>query len=74
MIPGLAGQENAELEDPLTVARALDWFEASLDFADALHLAASRYTAGFVSFDQRLIKRAARLKAVDSVKVRSPTG
>lgn len=69
---GLAGLENAELEDPLTVARALDWFEAGLDFADALHLAAGRHTAGFVSFDQRLIKCAARLKAVDSVEIRTP--
>ncbi len=69
---GLAGLKNVELEDPLTVARALDWFEAGLDFADALHLAASRHTGGFISFDQRLIKRAARLEAVDSVEIRTP--
>lgn len=70
---GVVGLENVELEDPLTVARALDGFEAGLDFADALHLAASRHTEGFVSFDQRLIKRTARLKDADSIKVRTPT-
>lgn len=69
---GILGLNNIEVESPLTVARALDWFEAGLDFADALHLAAGRHTDGFVSFDQRLIKRAARLEATESIPVRPP--
>jgi predicted nucleic-acid-binding protein len=42
-------------------AQALAWFEAGLDFADALHLALSEEAETFVSFDARLVKRARRI-------------
>ena len=34
-----AGLDHVRLEDGLAVARALDWADAGLDIADALHLA-----------------------------------
>jgi predicted nucleic-acid-binding protein len=43
------------------IAQALAWFEAGLDFADALHLALSEEAETFVSFDARLVKRARRI-------------
>ncbi|HKY19830.1 MAG TPA: type II toxin-antitoxin system VapC family toxin [Vicinamibacterales bacterium] len=46
-------------EDKPTVLEALAAFAAGMDFADALHLAASREAdEGFASFDARLVKRA----------------
>lgn len=57
----LAGLANVNLEDPLGVAQALLWFEAGMDFADALHLASCPPASSFGSFDARLLKRAARL-------------
>ena len=38
------------LDHPTIAARTLDGFEAGLDFADALHLAASHAAAEFVTF------------------------
>jgi len=32
---------NVSVEDPQTVFQAVSWYEAGLDFADALHLASS---------------------------------
>lgn len=52
------------------VARALDWLEAGLDFADALHLAASAEGDTFVTFDQGLLRRTARLGV--TIPVRAP--
>lgn len=45
------------------VAQALAWFEAGLDFADALHLALSEEAEEFVTFDARFAKRARRITA-----------
>jgi predicted nucleic-acid-binding protein len=67
---GLATLPRAEVEDADRVARALDWFEAGLDFADAMHLAAADDDGTFVTFDQGLIRRAARLSL--AVPVREP--
>ena len=50
-----------EVEDADRVARAVDGFEARLDFADALHLAAAGDGEIFVTFDQRLSRDAGRL-------------
>lgn len=59
-----------EVENADRVATALDWFEAGFDFADAMHLAAAGNAETFVSFDQGLIRRAARLGL--AVPVREP--
>ena len=45
------------------VALALAWFEAGLDFADALHLALGDEAEEFVTFDSRFAKRARRITA-----------
>jgi predicted nucleic-acid-binding protein len=60
----------AEVEDADRVDLALDWFEAGLDFADAMHLAAAVEGEAFVTFDQGLIRRAERLSL--PVTVRAP--
>lgn len=54
-----AGLPGVTLEDPGLAARALDWAEQGLDFADALHLGASQGCTAFLSFDRRLAKAAA---------------
>jgi predicted nucleic-acid-binding protein len=67
----LAGIEHISIEDRIAVLTALDAYDQGLDFADALHLARSVRTAGFVTFDQRLAKRALGLGAGTSVQLLS---
>lgn len=57
----LLGTPGVVAEEPQQVALALDWFGEGLDFADALHLAGSPNVERFVTFDRRLIRRAAAL-------------
>ena len=54
----VCGLPNVEIETPLVVTRALQWCEAGMDFADALHLASSRSGAKFATFDVQLKKSA----------------
>jgi predicted nucleic-acid-binding protein len=54
--------ENCVLGDETAVLSALTWFETGLDFADALHLAATPAGTRFASFDTRLRKRAVRIQ------------
>ena len=63
---GLAG---VATEAPAAAAKALEWAAAGLDFADALHLAATRHCEAFVSFDRRL---AAAAGGVAEIAVRIP--
>ena len=59
----LLGLANVALDNAQAVAQALDWFEAGLDFADALHLASAAAAEAFVTFDARLAaSRPARSK------------
>jgi predicted nucleic acid-binding protein len=44
-------------------ARALNWLERGMDFADALHLTKADDCEAFVSFDRRLAAAADRLGA-----------
>jgi predicted nucleic acid-binding protein len=53
------GLPNVSLRDAGLVAQVIDWHEAGLDFADAMHLATSG-DATFRTFDGDFIKRAAR--------------
>jgi predicted nucleic-acid-binding protein len=64
---GLAGLPGMTVEDPLPLASALDWLEAGMDFADALHLARASQCSAFVTFDQKLAKRAKGLTAITVV-------
>jgi len=68
-IAAFAGLPRVRLEDPVVVARALDWVRSGMDFADALHLAKAEGCEAFVSFDQRF---AAMANALSEVKVRPP--
>lgn len=54
----LSGLANVEIEQPLEVTQALQWCEKGMDFADALHLAASKNSRKFVTFDEQLKKSA----------------
>lgn len=54
----LCSLENVQVEDREIVLSALDAYQQGLDFADALHLARSGHCSAFVTFDQRLQKRA----------------
>ncbi len=54
----LSGLPNVELEQPLVVAQALQWCEAGMDFADALHLASSHPASKFATFDEQMKKAA----------------
>lgn len=65
----LAGLPNVDLENPDRITVALDWFDAGMDFADALHLAAAAGQDAFASFDQELARTASGL---DSIPVREP--
>ena len=61
---GLAG---VTLENSRATAQALEWAEAGMDFADALHLASSTRHGSFHTFDARLIRA-----APDDVEVCEP--
>ena len=58
-----AGLRNVAIQDAPSLAKALDWAERGMDFADALHLAQAVDCDGFVSFDGRLAKTARRAGA-----------
>jgi len=68
-LEGLLGLPNVFVEDPQSVQRALSWFAAGLDFADAVHLASRGGSEAFVTFDANFRKRAGRLT---KVPVRAP--
>ncbi len=57
----LAGLPGVSLEDAATVTKAMDWAEAGMDFADALHLATAAECQGFLTFDKRLTRSGIRL-------------
>ena len=58
---GFAGLRSVTVEDEQALARALDWCECGMDFADALHLAAAADCNGFATFDEALLKAAGRI-------------
>lgn len=57
------------VEDPDEVFIALDGYEQGLDFADALHLASSGSADGFATFDQKRVKRAGTLQAIEMILI-----
>lgn len=62
---GVLGLPNVIAEDSARIAAALRDYEAGLDFADALHLSSSIEADRFVTFDEKLCKRAKALKSVE---------
>ena len=63
------GLQGVEVETIGVVARALDWHEQGMDFADALHLAGSTQAAQFATFDEKLAKLAQRLQTKEILRV-----
>jgi predicted nucleic-acid-binding protein len=59
----LLGVASIDVEDRTEVLRALEWHAQGMDFADALHLAASGAARIFVTFDRELTKAAKRAGA-----------
>jgi predicted nucleic-acid-binding protein len=66
---GILGLPNVTVEDSVHVRDALHWYEAGLDFADALHVASCSKLQRFVTFDDRLVKRAKKLPTVEVVSL-----
>ena len=56
-----AGLPHVTIEDAPLAAQALDWMEAGLDFADALHLSKAIGHDGFATFDRRFARKVKRL-------------
>ena len=63
---GLSNFKPMEFE---AIAHALRWYEAGLDFGDALHLALSAKADGFATFDQELRNQAGKLGAFPLVSI-----
>ena len=55
---GVLGLEGVATDAPSAVAQALEWHDAGLDFADALHVAGAANAQAFVTFDERLVRKA----------------
>jgi predicted nucleic-acid-binding protein len=68
-LAAFAGLPRVKLEEPAAAARALDWAQRGMDFADALHLAKAEGCEAMISFDQRF---AAVANALSDVKLRAP--
>ena len=66
---GFAGLPTVTVQAPAQLKKALDWLEAGIDMADALHLAAAEGCDSFASFDRDLAKVANR---VANIAVRAP--
>ncbi|MFO7680531.1 MAG: type II toxin-antitoxin system VapC family toxin, partial [Chloroflexota bacterium] len=59
----LFGLPNVNSRDTDTLALALSWHEAGLDFADALQWAQAAHCEQLLTFDQRFVKRAEPLQS-----------
>ena len=60
----LAGLPGITVEDAALVATAMDFAEAGMAFADALHLAAAAGCDSFLTFDKRFAHFGARLAGI----------
>jgi predicted nucleic acid-binding protein len=69
-LAALATLPQVHCEDAASITEALAWLRQGLDFADALHLASSRATERFATFDRKLLRRAR--VAATSVVVPAP--
>jgi predicted nucleic acid-binding protein len=64
-----AGLPNVILDEPASIAKALDWTARGMDFADALHLAKAEGCDAFMTFDRRFAKST---KELSDIEVRIP--
>lgn len=65
------GYPKLDVEDRVSVLKALDWYSAGMDLADALHLASSAGADRFVTFDERLASTARAAGGVPKVDLLS---
>jgi predicted nucleic-acid-binding protein len=63
----LLGLPGISTEDPSAVARALDWYDGGLDFADALHLASGAGANRFATFDRSLLRKGKSLPTAPAI-------
>ncbi len=61
------GLPNIITQDEDIVVLALNWHEAGMDFADALHLASSLPVEAFATFDKKILSNAEKLKIAQQV-------
>lgn len=52
---------NLEVEDEPAISKAIEWYEAGMDFADALHVASSGPHPTFATFDKDLRRKLTRI-------------
>ena len=64
----LLGLPNVYAEDCETVIQAISWYQQGLDFADALHLASSRESDKFATFDAAFAKKACKISSLAIIK------
>ncbi|MDD2893747.1 MAG: type II toxin-antitoxin system VapC family toxin [Halothiobacillaceae bacterium] len=60
-LSALCGYANVQIDDRHVVLDALTAYAQGLDFADALHLMHASHCQALLTFDKRLLKRAAAL-------------
>ncbi len=61
----MMGLPNVTVEDQQAVFQAMSWYDAGLDFADALHLSSRTKADRFVTFGNAFIKKARRLVSIE---------
>ena len=64
----LLGLSNIYPENAETVAEAISWYGQGLNFADALHLASSRDSEKFATFDIAFAKMARKVSSLHIIK------
>lgn len=65
----LLGLPNFKPKNVAAISTALAGYETGMDFGDALHLAMSSGDDAFVTFDERLVKRAGRSELTPPVEL-----
>lgn len=68
-LSAVLGMQRVLAEDSLEVGAALDLYERGLDFADALHLAASGHAQRFATFDAKFARRAKGITPIEVVAI-----
>ncbi len=67
MLRSFLGLPRVTMEDAAVVARGLSLASEGMDFADALHLAASHRSSRFATFDRGIQRRASRVRGLPEV-------
>ncbi len=68
----LLPMQGLQLENPPAARLALAWYEQGMDLADALHLALSQLHSGFLTFDEKMVKKATKVKPASRCTVGLP--